>query len=91
MSQRYTTVPVKLDPWAAADRCQRDAKAFVESAIAKARADGHTKLTGAIEAMTVLYGNLMASNARLSAEMESLRRRVGNENFVQRWLRKGNA
>jgi hypothetical protein len=43
------------------------------------------------DALGTLYGGLMAQNARLSAEVASLRKRVGNGNWVQRWLRKGNA
>ena len=64
------------DPWAEVSaRCQRDARAYVDSAIIKARSVGHTGLSGAVDGLTVLYGQLMASNARMTAQVESLRKR----------------
>jgi hypothetical protein len=83
-----TMVPIIPDPWAAlATRCQRDARAIVDAATLRASADGRTRLTGAIEALVMLYGELMAKNAKLSAEVASLKARRG-------WWplgRKGNA
>jgi hypothetical protein len=86
-----TVVPVTHNPWAAlATQCQRDAAAIVNSAILRASGSDCPRLSGVTQAMIMLYGQLMADNAKLGAEVASLRKRVGNGNFVQRWLRRGN-
>jgi hypothetical protein len=101
-----TVVPITHNPWASlAAQCQRDAAAIVDAATLRACAEGRTRLTGAIEALVMLYGELMANNARLNADMDSLRRRVTlmtsevdilraqgrRGNWLQRLLRMGNA
>jgi hypothetical protein len=94
MSQRSAPT-VKPDPWSVvAAQCQRDAKAFVDAAIARAMADGKTRsgvAMAAYDALGTLYGGLMAQNARLSAEVASLRAIVVGPNWLQRLLRRGNA
>lgn len=88
-----TVVPIIPDPWAAlALKCQSDAAAIVDAATLRASAEGRTRLTGAIEALTSLYGNLMASNAKLTAEVALLRGQVGRRGWLPRLLgRRGHA
>jgi hypothetical protein len=88
-----TVVPIIPDPWSAlATKCQRDAAAIVEAATLRSSADGRTRLTGAIEALVMLYGELMAKNAQLSAEVESLRGQVQRRGWLPRLLGgRGNA
>lgn len=85
---KSTVVPIIHDPWASlAAQCQRDAASIVDAAILRASADGHTRLTGAINGLTVLYAQLMASNAKLVAEVEMLGKRG---NWMRRLLGRGN-
>jgi leucyl aminopeptidase len=83
------TVPIIQDPWSAvATQCQRDARAFVDAAIARAIADGKTRTgvaAAAYDALGTLYGGLMAQNARLSADVAILSERVGRS-WWRRWL-----
>jgi hypothetical protein len=76
------TVPISIDPWAPfTKRCQDDAKDYVTAAIHRARLeDGHPMpsgcVTAGLDALTMLYGTLMAENAKLRAEVERMRDQV---------------
>jgi hypothetical protein len=95
VSRRDVTVPIQVDPWAAvATQCQRDAKTFVDAAIARATADGKTRsgvALAAYDALTSLYGGLMAQNARLSAEVASLRGQITRPWWTRWKSARGNA
>ena len=84
-----TVVTILPDPWAQlALKCQRDAKAILDSAIMRARADGHVMPSGCVRAafdtLAVLHGEVMASNAKLAAEVASLRGRVERRGWLCR-------
>lgn len=82
--------PVKVDPWEeVAERCQRDAKAFVDAAIARAREGLNTPtvcMHAGLDAMTSLYGGLMAKQAKLTAEVEVLKERLDCRGWLHRLL-----
>jgi hypothetical protein len=84
------TATIASDPWSPfAERCRTDAKVYVDSAIIRARmVEGHPMpsgcVTAGLDAMAMLYGSLMAKNARLSAEVEQMRARLDRPGWFRR-------